>query len=155
MQLVLQVESRYQMAPITLFYIDEANEQITIDSDMVLKKAMRTAYMLALDKSQVVLRLIVSLPANIEKTDLDLETFKGSQTAISTEYLGATESWTNLSQKESLLFNLHKTTGFSMQELEKIYSAFIRVTQKRHIHQQAGYVSLPEFTEIMRFLSLN
>lgn len=152
MELAIQVENRYQMSPITLQYIDEANEQITIDSDMVLKKAVHTAYSLSPDKSKVVLRLKVGLPLNIEKTDLDLEMFKGARKEISSSgFLAPGESWCNLYKKDALMFNLHSSTSFSMGELDKIYQAFTKVTQKRMTHREMGYVTLPEFTEIMRF----
>ncbi len=150
MELVIQVENRYQMSPITLAYIDEANEQITIDSDLVLKKAIHTAYSQALDQTRVILRVIVGLPVAVEKTDLDLEMFKGSQPVMSTEFLSSGDTWSNMSQKESLLFSLHRNTGFTMLELEKIYGAFAKTTQKRMVHKEMGYVTLPEFTEIMK-----
>ncbi len=156
MELLMQVEGRYQMAPVKLAYVDEANEQITIDSDLVLRKAIRASYFQSLDKSKVALRLIVSLPTNIEKTDLDPELFKGSQTSMSGDFLGTrAESWTNLSQKESLLYSLNKDTGFSVPELERIYNAFAKVTQKRLVQRNEGYVTLAEFTEIMRYVADN
>lgn len=151
-ELVLQVENRYQMSPITLLYLDENNEQITIDSDMVLKKAVHMAYSQALDKSKAVLRLIVGVPVTVEKTDLDISMFKNSQPNImQTDFFGNnTETWTNLAQKESLLYSLQMDTGFSLTELDKIYSAFSKITHKRLVHKETGYVTLPEFTEIMK-----
>jgi hypothetical protein len=67
------------MSPVTLQYLDELNEQITIDTDALYRKALIQAYNTAHDKAHIVLKLIVSQPINLKQSDLKLDNFKTVQ----------------------------------------------------------------------------
>ncbi len=67
-----------------MIYIDESNEQITIDSESVFRKALLQAINSAtpenLSVKKVTLRIIVSQPVNLEKSDLTKTMFQGGRT---------------------------------------------------------------------------
>eukprot|EP00826_Nyctotherus_ovalis_P002734 TRINITY_DN10550_c0_g4_i1.p2 TRINITY_DN10550_c0_g4~~TRINITY_DN10550_c0_g4_i1.p2 ORF type:complete len:454 (-),score=118.84 TRINITY_DN10550_c0_g4_i1:100-1461(-) len=148
-ELVMQVENRYRMSPITLTYINEANERVVINSDIALKRAIYDSYKESANKGKVIIRFIIGLPVNIESTDLTLDMFRATHPVVNTEFAPAFHSWTNLSKRDEVLADLKRCTGFSIAELKTIYYAFCRITQRRFLQKEEGYVTLPEFTALL------
>jgi len=148
-ELIIQVENTYKMSPITLTYINEANERLIINSDIALKRSIYDAYKESINKGKVIIRLIIGLPINIENTDLTLDMFKGDYSVVKTDFVTRFDSWTDMKQKDTILANLKRCTGFSIAELSTIYYAFYRITQRRFLQKDKGCVNLPEFTDLM------
>jgi hypothetical protein len=148
-ELIMKVENCYRISTVTLTYFNESNERIMINSDIALKRAIYDAYKDSVNKGKTIIRFIVGLPINIESTDLTIDSFRAEHPTVVTGFAYAFDSWTDLKQKDALLTDLKRCTGFSIAELSTIYYAFYRITQRRLLQKDKGYVSLPEFTDLM------
>lgn len=148
-ELIMQVEKRYKMSPVTLTYMNEANERIIINSDLALKRAVYDSYKESLNKGKLIIRFIIGLPINIQDTDLTLDMFTADNSVGRTDFGSVFDSWVDLSNKDAVLGNLKRCTGFSISELNTIYYAFCSITQRRFLQKEKGYLILPEFTALM------
>lgn len=150
MELLLQVEHKYMKSPITLYYVINKDEQINIDSDLVLSRAIDKATQdnSFNSKGEVILQLVVVCPLSknlrsyISSDNKNPKLFEGGM-------IDLFQAKTDLSRKESLLDDLNKKTNLSKNELEKIYQSFMKVTTQRFENKTDGTVDLDEFLRIM------
>jgi len=149
LELIMQIESRYQVSPIVLTYTSNIKELMVINSEQMLKRALNNAYARSMDK---VLRVAfnVRISPRIADSELPIGMLSSGLSVIEEEFLTCSKSWSNLSQKAALLLNLNKSTGFSISDLNSIYAAFYQVAQKKLLEKDKGYLTFPEFGELMQ-----
>ena len=70
LELIMNIEEKYRLNPLTLKYEDEVNELITIDSNQVLQKAIDLAYKSAENKTKISLKVMVVQPPNVQQSFL-------------------------------------------------------------------------------------
>lgn len=147
-ELLMQVESRFQISPLILTYVTHTREPIVVNSEKMLRKAINNAFNRSADRT-VKLVFSAQISPSIADSELPIEMLCSALPCTEDEFLSTSNSWSNLSQKASLLLNLNKSTRFTISGLSAIYAAFYQITKKRLLHKDEGYLTFPEFTDLM------